>query len=169
MNTTNAQTGTTNETIEPKSVPIPRWLVRNVWRGHRAIYAMSRGRLGLRTPTPERYGMLRLRTMGRRSGRERGAILAYFQDGADLVIVPMNGWADPEPGWWLNLQADPEASVDTPDGSHAVVARVAGPVDHDRLWAAAAGPWGKDLDAYAAGRARETQVVILAPSERSAS
>jgi hypothetical protein len=24
----------------------------------------------------------------------------------------MNGWADPEPAWWLNLQANPEATVE---------------------------------------------------------
>ena len=26
----------------------------------------------------------------------------------------MNGWADPEPAWWLNLQAHPEATVELP-------------------------------------------------------
>ena len=29
----------------------------------------------------------------------------------------MNGWADPEPAWWLNLLAHPDATVDLVDGS----------------------------------------------------
>ena len=55
-------------TVEPKQVPIPRWAVRSVWLLHRAAYSVTRGRLGLRTPTDDRYGMLRLRTTGRHSG-----------------------------------------------------------------------------------------------------
>ena len=35
-------------------------------------------------------------------------------------------WADPEPAWWLNLQANPKATVELPDGSsRAVTARAA--------------------------------------------
>jgi len=41
--------------------------------------------------------MLRLRTTGRRTGEERRAILAYLEDGSNLVLVAMNGWVDPEP------------------------------------------------------------------------
>ena len=155
-------------TVEPRSVPIPRWLVRAFWRGHRLIYSISGGRRGLRIPTSERYGMLRLRTTGRRSGQERRAILAYFEDGPDLVLVPMNGWADPEPAWWLNLQAHPDAVVDLPEGARAVHARLADADERARLWAVgAAGPWGKDMDAYAAGRARETQMVMLEPRQNA--
>ena len=42
--------------------------------------------------------MMRLTTIGRRSGRERSAILGYFEDGPNLVTMAMNGWADPDPG-----------------------------------------------------------------------
>jgi deazaflavin-dependent oxidoreductase (nitroreductase family) len=139
--------------------------VRGFWRGHRLLYALTGGRLGLRPPTADRYGMLVLRTLGRRSGKERQAILAYFEDGRDLVIVPMNGWAAPEPAWWLNLQAQPEATVDMPDGTRLVRARLADPEEHARLWAtAAAGPWGQDMDAYAVGRGRDTAIVMTPTS-----
>ena len=37
----------------------------------------------------------------------------------------MNGWADPEPAWWLNLQAHPEATVELPGGIRKVTARAA--------------------------------------------
>ena len=49
--------------------------------------------------------------------------LAYYEDGQDLVTMAMNGWGDPEPAWWLNLQAHPETSVELKDGRRAVRGR----------------------------------------------
>ena len=34
-------------------------------------------------------------------------VIGYYEDGPDLVTLAMNGWAEPEPAWWLNLQAHP--------------------------------------------------------------
>ena len=80
--------------------------------------ALSKQRRSRRssTPTPTRWGMLRLRTIGRRTGEERSAILGYYEDGPNLVTLAMNGWAEGEPAWWLNLQARPDAIVDLVDG-----------------------------------------------------
>jgi F420H(2)-dependent quinone reductase len=149
-------------TVEPKRVPIPRWMVRSAWVIHRALFSVTGGRLGLRNPTADRYGLMRVRTVGRRTGEERIAILGYFEDGPDLVTMAMNGWADPEPAWWLNLQARPDATVELADGSRAIHARAADKDERPRLWARWA-HYDKDLDRYAALRSRETQVVILEP------
>jgi deazaflavin-dependent oxidoreductase (nitroreductase family) len=146
------------------SPQVPRWLVRVIWFVHRRAYAITGGRFGLRPPTDTRWGMLRLRTLGRRSGKERIAILGYIEDGANLVIPAMNGWADPEPAWWLNLQARPAATVELPDGRRGVVARAA--VGEEREWL-----WRRlvDLgsaaytDANAALRSRDTAIVVLEP------
>ena len=113
----------------------PRWFIRSFWVVQRAAYSVTRGRFGLRSATAARWGMLRLRTIGRRSGKERTAILGYFEDGPDLVTMAMNGWADPEPAWWLNLQAHPDVTVDLPGGSRAVHARAANQDERPRLWA----------------------------------
>ena len=53
---------------------------------------------------------MRLTTLGRRSGQPRVAIVGYYEDGPNLVTLAMNGWAEAEPAWWLNLQAQPETS-----------------------------------------------------------
>lgn len=106
---------------------------------------------------------MRLRTKGRRSGAERVAILGYFDDGPNLVTMAMNGWGDPEPAWWLNLQAHPEASVELVDGVRAVRARAAEGSERSRLWARWA-EYDKELDAYAARRSRPTAVVVLEPA-----
>ena len=79
--------------------------------------------------------MMRLKTVGRRSGRERHAILGYFEDGPNLITMAMNGWGEPEPAWWLNLQADPDTTVELADGPRAVRGRAATPEERPRLWA----------------------------------
>jgi deazaflavin-dependent oxidoreductase (nitroreductase family) len=140
----------------------PRWFIRTFWVAQRAVYSLTAGRLGLRTAGADHQGMLRLHTIGRRSGAERAAILAYFEDGDDLVTMAMNGWADPEPAWWLNLQANPDTTVDLPGGTREVHARAAGPDERPRLWARWAA-LDEGLDEYASRRSRETAVVILSP------
>ncbi len=140
----------------------PRWFIRSFWAMQRAVYAVSGGRRGLRTATADRWGMMRLRTVGRRSGEERAAILGYYEDGPDLVTMAMNGWADAEPAWWLNLQAHPDVVVDLPGGSRAVHAHAANTDERPRLWARWA-QYDKGLDACAARRSHETAVVILSP------
>jgi F420H(2)-dependent quinone reductase len=140
----------------------PRWFIRTAWAAHRAIYSVTGGRRGLRTPTAEHWGMLRLRTVGRRTGQERIAILGYLEDGPNLVTTAMNGWADPEPAWWLNLLAHPDASVDLADGRRLVRGRAANDDERPRLWARWS-VYNKKRDAYAARRSRPTQVVILEP------
>jgi deazaflavin-dependent oxidoreductase (nitroreductase family) len=108
--------------------------------------------------------MLRLRTVGRRSGKARVAILGYIEDGANLVIPAMNGWADPEPAWWLNLQATPDATVELPYGQRAVTARATVGEERERLWAMLV-----DLgtaaytNANARLRSRETAIIVLEP------
>jgi deazaflavin-dependent oxidoreductase (nitroreductase family) len=141
----------------------PRWVIRAAWAIHRAIYRFSGGRKGLRRPTETEFGTMSLRSKGRRSGEQRRAILGYMVDGPNVVTVAMNGWADPEPAWWLNLQAHPEAIVDLPDGPHEVTARAAVGEERARLWALFGhGRFGA-LDRWATRRSRETAIVVLEP------
>lgn len=143
----------------------PRWFIRTAWRTHRAMYRASRGRWGLARPRAGgRFGMLRLHTVGRRSGLERVAILGYVEAGDALVTLAMNGWGAAEPAWWRNLQAQPEAVVDLPDGTREVRARQAHGSERERLWELVRSYRGYgDLDGLAALRPGETAVVLLEP------
>jgi deazaflavin-dependent oxidoreductase (nitroreductase family) len=128
----------TGGSTQPKRAPRlpPRWFIRSAWVAHRAIHRFTGGRRGLATPTPGgKFGYLRLKTVGRRSGHERAAILGYYEDGPNLVTLAMNGWADAEPAWWLNLQAHPDAIVELKNGSRKVRARAAEGEERARLWA----------------------------------
>ena len=138
----------------------PRWFIRAAWAVHRAIYRLSGGRRGLRPPTPATYGMLRIHTIGRRSGTERIAILGYFEDGPNLFTLAMNGWGKPEPAWWLNLQTHAEATIELPEGSREIRARAATGEERERLWTEMR-HLEPNLDDYAARRQRETAVVVF--------
>ena len=151
-------------TDTPSSRPFlpPRLVVRSAWVAHRALHRLSRGRRGLWKPKPGKWGTLRLTTVGRRSGRTRSAILGYYEDGPNLVTMAMNGWASPEPAWWLNLQARPDATVELVDGPRLGRGRSAAGEERERLWAR----WrdfGDDVDGYATRRSGETAVVVLEP------
>ena len=150
------------EATAPKAPLPPRWFIRTAWVGHRALHRFTGGRRGLRPPTPGKYGLMQLVTVGRKSGRERAAILAYLHDGPNLVTLAMNGWGAPEPAWWLNLQSHPDARVELPNGWRDVRGRAATGDERARLWATWAALDG-DLDAYAARRPTETAVVVLEP------
>lgn len=107
---------------------------------------------------------MRLTTVGRRSCKERAAILGYYEDGPNLVTMAMNGWSEGEPAWWLNLQAHPDATVELTDGRRPVRGRAAQGDERDRLWAR----WrdmepSVDVDGYAVRRPAGTAVVVLEP------
>ena len=145
----------------------PRPLIRTVWALHRLAYRVTGGRFGLSRPRAgAKFGMMRLATIGRRSGQSRIAIVGYFEDGPNLVTLAMNGWGEKEPAWWLNLQANPDATVALPDGTRAVRARAASGDERDRLWATFRDypGWGDDITALAARRPAETAVVVLEPA-----
>jgi deazaflavin-dependent oxidoreductase (nitroreductase family) len=153
-----------SESIQKAPPVVPRWLVRTIWVLHRTAYSVTRGRFGLRPSTSTQWGMLRLRTVGRRTNKERVAIVGYIQDGRNIVTPAMNGWADPEPAWWLNLQANPGAVVELGGESRRVTARAATPDERPRLWAMFLGLGSSAFtDASAALRSRETALVIFEP------
>jgi len=146
----------------------PRSVVKTFWVVHRALVRLSGGRIGLSRPKAgAKFGTLALKTIGRRSGQARVAIVGYFEDGENLVTLAMNGWAEAEPAWWLNLQARPDTIVDLKDGPRAVRARAATGAERERLWARFHDfpGWGADLDGLAAGRSTERAVVVLEPRQ----
>jgi deazaflavin-dependent oxidoreductase (nitroreductase family) len=146
----------------PPRLP-PRWFITLAWKVHRALFRVTGGRRGLWSARVERWGAMRVTTIGRRSGRERSVILGYVEDGPNLVTLAMNGRGEGEPAWWLNLQAPPQARVQLADGSHDVVAHAATGAERARLW----DRWRtveKGLDGNARHRSTETAVVVLEPA-----
>ena len=136
----------------------PRWFVLAAWAIHRAIYRATGGRRGVWAAKPGKWGTMRLHTVGRKSGKERIAILGYQPDGTNLVTVAMNGWGEGDPKWWLNLKANPDATVELKGETRAVHARTAEGDEATRLWSLFPGS-----AAYVAARRTRTPVVVLEP------
>jgi deazaflavin-dependent oxidoreductase (nitroreductase family) len=147
----------------PPKLP-PAWFKHAFWRVHRALCRCSGGRF-LWTPASKRgWGALQLTTVGRKSGKKRRVIVGYVEDGANLVLLAMNGWDPGHPSWWLNLEARPDATIRLAH-QHArpVHARLASGDERERLWQRWLAIEPVD-DAFAAHRSVETPVVVLEPS-----
>jgi hypothetical protein len=98
--------------------------VRGLARSSSALQAQWR-RFLWTTSNKRGWGVLRLTTIGRKSGQERSVIIGYLQDGPNLVVLAMSGWDEGHPSWWLNLKAHPDAVVRLA-GQHARPVRAPG-------------------------------------------
>ena len=105
--------------------------------------------------------VLLLRTVGRKTGKERTAALVYLQDGKDLVVVASNGGSDRAPAWFGNLQKTPTVGVQIGRERRQMRARVADPAERARLWPLVNRLNAGRYDAYQARTEREIPLVIL--------
>jgi deazaflavin-dependent oxidoreductase (nitroreductase family) len=104
---------------------------RRTGRLHTVLYRLTGGAVGHSAGAIKN---LLLTTTGRKSGESRTVPLAYLPDGDDYVIVASNGGADRHPAWWLNLRADPNATVQVGRATMPVVAHRAEGAEWERLW-----------------------------------
>jgi hypothetical protein len=83
---------TSTETAARKGGGLPpRFVIRAAWVIHRALYRVLGRRRALRPVTEKTWGMMRIHTTGRKTGKPRAAILGYYQDGPNIVTMAMNG------------------------------------------------------------------------------
>jgi deazaflavin-dependent oxidoreductase (nitroreductase family) len=104
--------------------------------------------------------ILILRTTGRRSGELRKTPLIHRTDGDRWVIVASKGGTPENPGWYENLQAQPECEIQVKDEVIPVRAADASGEERERLWTLMAEAW-PDYDAYQTKTDREIPVVVL--------
>jgi deazaflavin-dependent oxidoreductase (nitroreductase family) len=76
------------------------------------------------------------------------------------VVVASKGGAPEHPGWFQNLEADPEATIQVQADEIPVVATTASGDERERLWTSMAEVW-PDYDAYARKTDRDIPVVVL--------
>jgi len=102
------------------------------WKVHRFLYRVSGGRIG-----GNLVGMpvLLLTTKGRKTGEPRSNVLTYLPKGRSSVVYASNAGEPRHPAWWLNLLADPHATVQRGQEVTAVIAREAEGQERADLWA----------------------------------
>ena len=142
----------------PKSSLFWRFFNTSV-KGHTAVFRLTGGRVGGRFPGGA--PMLLLHHTGAKSGKHRISPLLYLHDGERVVIVASKGGYTKHPGWFHNLRANPDTTVELPrEGKVPVRARVASPAEREEL-----GPRVVDLykgyAAYQRSTSREIPLVIL--------
>jgi deazaflavin-dependent oxidoreductase (nitroreductase family) len=129
---------------------------------HAGVYRATGGKLfGRMGKSP----ILLLNTVGRKSGKKRTSPLLYVMDGEDFVIIASKGGAATHPAWYLNLRANPEATVEIGDREVQVEAEVADPEDKPRLWQKMVEMY-PTYDAYQEKTEREIPLLVLRPVER---
>jgi deazaflavin-dependent oxidoreductase (nitroreductase family) len=104
--------------------------------------------------------ILLLTTEGRRSGEQRTTPLIHRTDDGRWVVVGSKGGTPEHPGWYHNLEANPEATIQVRDEEIPVRARTAEGEERDRLWAL----MNEDWPAYAGYQDktdREIPVVVF--------
>lgn len=106
--------------------------------------------------------VLLLTTEGRVSHQPRTTPLIHRTDGERFVIVASKGGAPEHPGWYENLLANPEASIQVKDRQLAVSASTASGDERERLWRLMTEVWPA-YDDYQRRTEREIPVVVLSP------
>ncbi|MGK5738973.1 nitroreductase/quinone reductase family protein [Micromonospora sp. URMC 103] len=130
----------------------------------RAVGRLTRGRVVALGLVPS----LILTTTGRRSGKPRSNPLLYVRDGDAYVVVGSN-WGQPhQPGWSMNLLADPAAEVAVKGRRVPVRAEVASGVERDRLWRLLVTEWPAYRTYVRRAGGREIRVFRLVPVGRGA-
>jgi F420H(2)-dependent quinone reductase len=143
-----------------------RWVDENWSRllgvigGHTKIYQATRGLVGHRFPGAP--PMLLLDHVGAKSGQRRTSPLVYTVDGANLVLVASKGGYPKNPGWFYNLRANPDTTVQVGPRRRDVHARVADPEERKRLWPMVVKVYG-GYEGYRRRTAREIPLVVLEP------
>jgi F420H(2)-dependent quinone reductase len=116
---------------EPTQFNLPTWLVTLIDRITQPIYRLSGGRLASKQMG---MPMLMLTTTGRKSGKERSHVLLYIPDGDRMLIMASNNGQDKHPGWYYNIQANPQVDVRYGTKRGKFKATIADPQQRQELW-----------------------------------
>lgn len=104
--------------------------------------------------------ILLLTTQGRNSGEPRTTPLIHRVDGDRWVVVASKGGAPEHPGWYQNLLANPDATIQVMDEVIPVRASDAEGAERERLWALMNEVW-PPYDEYQTKTDRRIPVVVL--------
>jgi len=128
---------------------------------HRGVLKITAGRAGWQAWD---MPVLRLTTIGRRSGEPRSVMLTSpLQEGTTLVVVASRGGDNQHPAWFLNLRNNPEVEVSyRGEPTRRMRARAATPEERDRLWPLVIADH-KNYAAYQTRTTREIPLVLLEP------
>jgi deazaflavin-dependent oxidoreductase (nitroreductase family) len=104
--------------------------------------------------------ILLLTTTGRKTGQPRTTPLIYENADDKYVVVASKGGAPEHPGWYENLEKEPQVELQVKDEVFPARARTAHGEEREQLWKLVTQQW-PDYDAYQTKTDREIPVVVL--------
>jgi deazaflavin-dependent oxidoreductase (nitroreductase family) len=105
------------------------WLVRTASAAQAFMY-----RRGVARKMGKMQQVL-LTTTGRKSGQPHTVQLGAVREGDGWVVIGSNGGADVNPNWWLNMVANPNATLQVNDEViKARMQEITNPADRERIW-----------------------------------
>jgi deazaflavin-dependent oxidoreductase (nitroreductase family) len=110
----------------------------------------------------ENMPLLLLHHTGAKSGTTYVNPLAYMRDGDRYVIFASKGGAPDNPGWYYNLKAHPDTTIEVGTETSEVLAREAQGEERDRLFTAQADR-SPQFAEYQANAGRVIPVMVLTP------
>ncbi len=98
---------------------------------HQWLYQVSGGRLGARMGWID---VALLEVTGRKSGQQRVVPVACYPYRDSVVVSASNSGKESHPAWYLNLQANPELTVQLGRERFAAVAEDVPDEEREALW-----------------------------------
>ncbi len=136
-------------------------IIRKVFVGmHRSIYRSTGGRLAGKFRGAL---IMLLTTRGRKTGKDRTWPLLYTTTGDNYVVIASNNGSDRHPAWFLNLEADPEATVQIDTKLLKVKARTTEGEERAALWQQMVDQYD-NYESYQKKTERKIPVVVLEPT-----
>ncbi len=127
---------------------------------HRLVFDATKGRIGA---TMGGMPVVRLTTVGRRTGRRRDTMLTTpVHDGDRVVLVASKGGAPRHPTWYLNLRDHPQVTITMAGRTRDMLARTADADEKAELWTAIVTAYS-GYAGYQHRTSRDIPVVILEP------
>jgi deazaflavin-dependent oxidoreductase (nitroreductase family) len=124
-------------------------------------FRLSHGRAAAHVPGGARICLVT--TTGRRTGRPRTVPLLYLPYCDDqIVLVASHGGLNAHPAWYLNLRADPRATVEIGANRMRMDARLATATERTEVWPTLVAIYPR-FEVYQRRTTRLIAVMILAP------
>ena len=110
------------------------YLGRRSTKIHVALYRRSGGRLGGHVPGMPEARILLLDHTGARTGARRTSPVMFYEEAGVIAVAASQAGQPTNPGWFHNLKANPDTTIQIGSMQRRVHARVATNEEHDRMW-----------------------------------
>jgi len=145
----------------PTQERIGRVFVKLMTHANTWIYRLTDGRVGGRFLRGAPVCLMTVR--GRKTGEPRTVALLYLEDGDDLILVASQGGMSKHPLWYLNLQANPDVTIQIGATTRAMRAHRVSDEEKAILWPRLTAMY-RDFDDYQARTVRNIPVLRLKPA-----